>query len=105
MEQVETGTRRRARKPAARVDRSGQEKVQQPEVVKERLDHLIKLHTKAKDAGEDLSSAIKAVAEKSGFLASVVRKIVVAKAGEEESYEEKVREAEQLSLLFTEVGE
>lgn len=92
---------RGGRSARGRQDRSGQEKVIDKTALVEKLPHLVKLHTTAKEAGKDLSDGIKKVAEKSGLLASVVRKIVVAKAGE--SFEEKKKEAEQLALMFDEV--
>ena len=58
---------------------------------------------KAEEAAEDFASAVKATAEASGLLASVVRRFVTARAGE--NFEEKARECEQLSLLFDEIGE
>lgn len=85
-----------------RQDRSGQEKVIDMSKLTERLPHLVKLHTASKDANADLSSAITTVAEKSGLLASVVRRVVVAKAGE--NFDEKKKEAEQLELVFAELG-
>lgn len=76
-----------------RQDRSKQEKVIDMGKLNERIDHLVSLHKSSKDA-------VKAVAEKAGLLASVVRKFVVAKAGE--SFDEKKKEAEQLALVFEE---
>ncbi len=101
MERVGEVISRAQRGARGRQDRSGQEKVIDKTKLTEKLDHLVRLHTSAKEAQKDLSDAIKAVAEKSGLLASVVRKIVVAKAGE--SFEEKKKEAEQLALMFDEV--
>lgn len=106
MEQVsraaERGLGTGAGRARGRQDRSGQEKVIDMSKLTERLPHLVKLHTSAKDANSDLSSAIKTVAEKSGLLASVVRKVVVAKAGD--SFDDRKKEAEQLELVFAELG-
>lgn len=110
MEQVGKAAERRgalrggvdgARKPQARKGRDKQEKVEQPQVINERMDQLVRLKKASDEASQDLSDAIKKAAEDSGYLASVVRKIVVAKAGD--GYAEKKREAEQLALLFDEV--
>lgn len=89
---------KRRKSGLGRKDSDGQEAVIKLDKVKEKIDHLIKLHKTAADASDALNDGIKAVAEKSGLLASVVRKYVVAKAGDK--FEEKAREVEQLSLLF-----
>lgn len=104
MERIGDVAERAVRTPRGargRQDRSGQEKVIDKTKLVEKLPYLVKLHTSAKDAAKDLSDGIKKVAEQSGLLASVVRKIVVAKAGE--NFEEKKKEAEQLALMFDEV--
>lgn len=69
--------------------------------LRQKLPELVKLKKTADEASANLNDAIKSAAEKSGLLASVVRKVVVASAGE--NFEEKKREAEQLSLAFEEV--
>ena len=102
MERVGDVIERAQRGARGRQDRSGQEKVIDKTKLMDRLPHLVKLHAAAKDAGKDLSDGIKKVAEQSGLLASVVRKIVVAKSGE--NFEEKKKEAEQLALMFDEVA-
>ena len=102
MERVGEVIGRAQRSARGRQDRSGQEKVIDKSHLVEKLPQLVQLHTRAKDSGKDLSDAIKKVAEKSGLLASVVRKIVVAKAGE--AFDEKKKEAEQLALMFDEVA-
>ena len=70
--------------------------------LKEVVTYLIELYTKSGEAADKLNDAIKATAEKTGLMASVIRKYVVARAGE--SYEERKRDADQLSLVFEEVG-
>jgi len=95
---AQKGGRRSAR---GRQDRSGQKKAIDMSKLTDRLDHLVNLHGRAKTAARDLSDAVKAVAEKSGLLASVVRKVVVAKAGE--GFEDKKKEAAQLALAFDEI--
>lgn len=103
--QTETtkGTGRRgARGARGRQDRSGQEKVIRMKELTDRIPHLVSLHNKAKEASTDLSSAVKSIAEKSGLLASVVRRLIVAKAGD--NFDEKKKEAEQLSLAFDEIA-
>ena len=67
------------------------------------MDALVKLKVRADEAAEDFAEAVKKTAEQAGLLATVVRRFVVARAGEK--FEEKRRECEQLDLLFSEVGE
>ena len=81
----------------------GQEAVIKMAPVKENIDNLIELFTKAGEASEKLNDAIKAMAEKSGMLAVVVRKLVTARAGEK--FDDEKRKVEQLSLIFDEVGD
>lgn len=83
-------------------DASKQPAVKQPKIVAEKLDYLVSLHNEAKTATEERDEAITAVAEESGYLASAVRKLVTAKAGEK--FEEKHREVEQQGELFDEVA-
>lgn len=97
------GARGRSKKTArGRQDRGGQEKVIKLKELEDRLPHLVSLKNKASEAAKDFSSAVKAVAEKSGLLASVVRKVTIAKSGD--NFDEKAKEAEQLELVFGKVG-
>lgn len=89
-------------KPRGRIDKDKQDAVIKLKVVRDKVDHLMELHQASRIASEDFSAAINHVAEEAGLLASVVRRFVVAKAGEK--YSEKKRECEQLSLLFEDVG-
>src|SRR5712664_4226457 len=93
----------RSKKPLGRQDAEHQETVIETKVVKDKINHLVKLKTTADEAVADFADAVKKVAEDSGLLAASVRKFVVARAGE--GYEEAKRKCEQLSLLFEEVGE
>lgn len=86
-----------------RMDADKQPAVKKAEVIAERIDELVRLHKAAGEAAEDAKSAITKAAEDSGYLASAVRKIVTARAGEK--FEEKHREVEQQLELFEEVGE
>jgi hypothetical protein len=79
-----------------------QEAVIEPKALKEALPSLVKLKLAADEATRALNDRVKTVAKKSGFLAAVVRKVTVAKAGE--GFEEEHRKAEQLELAFTEVA-
>ena len=85
----------------ARLDADKQEVVQKPKIVVEKMDELVRLKHAADRAGENFSDAIKKAAEDSGYLASVVRSIVVAKAGDD--FDEKKRRCEQQMELFDEV--
>lgn len=88
--------------PKGRKDADKQEAVLQPKVVAERLEKLVGLARGVDDAKEDLNISIKRCAEDSGFLASVIRRRVMAAKGE--NFETKKREVEQLELLFSEVA-
>ena len=104
MEQVDTtkGNGKTRSPGKGRMDADKQPAVKQPKIIAERIDDLVRLHNKAKSAGEASSGAIAKAAEDSGYLASAVRKLVTAKAGEK--FEEKHREVEQQMELFDEVG-
>lgn len=90
-------------KGKGRMDADKTPAVKQPKVISERLDELVRLHQKAKTATEAAADAITKAGEDSGYLASSVKKLVVAKAGDK--FEEKHREVEQQHELFDEVGE
>ena len=83
-----------------RKDADKQEAVIEVAVVRERLPHLENLYRACLSAGTEFNDGVKAVAEKSGLLASVVSKYVKAKV--KSKTEDRKREAEQLSLLFDE---
>lgn len=91
------------RKPKGRVNPDDQEQVQQPQVIEKRIDELVRLKQSAETAAEEFAEGVKAAAEDSGMLASVVRRFVTARASEK--FEERRRECEQLSILFEEIGE
>lgn len=90
-------------KAKGRKDADHQEAVIRTRIVKEAIDDLCDLHAKRQEAADCYNDAVKAVAEKSGLLASAVNRFVVARAGEK--FEEAKRKCDQLSLLFEEVGE
>jgi hypothetical protein len=94
-----TGERRRVR---SRQGTDQQGEVIRLDELRKKLGYLIRLHTAAKDAKEEFAEAVQAVAEASGFQATVVRRFVNAKAGS--TFEKKKKEAEQLSLVFDEVA-
>ena len=91
-------------KPGARGRRDrGQEAVIKLETIKTRVGELVKLQKAAEDAAETFGDAIKKAAEDSGLLAATVRKFVKARAGDK--FEEEKTKAQQLALVFEEVGE
>lgn len=96
---TETSKTRRA---AGRKDADKQPAVIEVAKLKERLPQLKKLSTAADEASTDFNDAVTAAAEKSGLLASVVRKVVKAWSGE--NFEEERRKVEQLSLAFEEIS-
>lgn len=97
-------------KPGARGrrDSDGQEKTPEPAKVEKLLPNLIKLYEAKVAAAEALSDATKKAAEKSGFNTSALKKFVKARAeadgSEEDPFDDRKREAEQLVLLFEKVG-
>lgn len=90
-------------RPRGRKDRTKQEAVVKIDGLEDKIDELVRLHHTHCTAAEDLNAAIKAVAEQTGLMASVVRKFVTARAGE--NFGDKKREAEQLAFVFEEIGE
>lgn len=90
------------KKADGRKDASKQPAVKRPQIVAEKLDYLVGLHNAAKTKADERDEAVTAVAEESGYLASAVRKLVTAKAGEK--FEEKHREVEQQGELFDEAA-
>lgn len=103
MEHMEPQAGRRGRRNVkGRQDSSKQEKTIEVKKLDEKMDHLVSLHTACKEASTNFSDAIKAVAESSGLQASVVRRFVAAKAGD--NFGDRKRDAEQLALVFEEVA-
>lgn len=94
--------RRSGAKQVARKDSDGQEKVIELDALRDRLEHLIGLRRQAKEAADEYGEAVKAVAERAGLLSTTVRKFVAARAGDD--FSESARKAEQLAMVFEEVG-
>lgn len=86
------------RAPKGRKDNSGQEAVIVRDVIYEREEELVRLHSKAKDAGEDYSTAINKAAEDSGLNAAAVRKYIASKANDTFAADKK--RVQQLALVF-----
>ena len=89
-------------KPRGRKDAQKQEAVIECDVIRERKDELIRLYRATGTAAEEWNDGIKAAAEKAGLQSGVVRKFIIACAGE--AFGDKKRDAAQLTLLFDEVG-
>jgi len=85
-------------KARGRKGKDKQESVIEVAELKKRMAQLVKLKKANDETAQDLNDAIKKAAEESGLLASVVRKAVVASAGE--VFEAKHREVEQMVLAF-----
>lgn len=66
------------------------------------LGTLVADYKHACEAGDTFSDGIKAQAEKAGIQSSVLRKYIVARAGE--NFADKKRDAQQLNLLFEEIA-
>ncbi len=81
----------------------GQEAAIKMQPIKDAVEDAVELYNKLGQASEQFNDAIKAMAEKSGMLAVVVRKLVTARAGEK--FDDEKRKVEQLSLIFEEVGD
>jgi hypothetical protein len=90
--------------PRGRKDQTtGQEAAISLRPIKDSIDELVALYTQQQESAAACSDAIKTVAEKSGLLANVLRKLVKARAGDK--FAEAKRTVEQLALVFEECGE
>lgn len=94
--------RNRTRRARGRQDKSGQEAVQDITKLNDAMTKLLKLRADLTAATTDYSEAVKKAAESSGFLATVVRKLVDAKAGDK--FDEVKRVVDQLGTAFELVG-
>ena len=97
-----TETSNAIRKARGRKDGGGQEAVISTKPLKDKLRELEELKKKSDAAKDRLNDAIKAIAEQAGLLASVVRKLVNARSGD--NYEQEARKVEQLGIVFDEIG-
>ena len=93
----------RARAVGGRKDAEKQEQTIQTSEIRTRASHLLELHERAKIASADYSEAIKAAAEASGLNASTVRSYIAAVSSEQ--FRDRARKAQQLALVFDELGE
>lgn len=105
MQVEESTTPRRGRgrgKAKGRQDRTGQETVKDITKLNEDMAKLVKLRATLAEASTDYSEAVKKAAERSGFLASVVRRLADAKAGDK--FDDIKRTVDQMSEAFELVG-
>ena len=72
--------------------------------LKDALRELGECKMRADEASAKLKDAVKAVAEKSGLLSSVVRAMVKAQSGDSDQFNDAARKVEQLSIVFEEIG-
>lgn len=72
--------------------------------LKEALRELGECKVMADEVAAKLKAAVKAVAEKSGLLSSVVRAMVKAQSGDSDQYADAARKVEQLAIVFDEIG-
>ena len=86
---------------AGRSDGGQEQVVRVPKA--DKISHLIKLHKAFEEAKVEFSDGCKAVAEKAGMDASVVRRYVIARAGEK--YAAARAKSQQLQMLFDQLGE
>jgi len=101
----------RARAPKApeakgaqgRKDEDHQEQPIKLGMLKDRVQELLKLGRRVENAKVDYAEAVKTAAQAAGLQTSVVRRFIAARLGEK--WENKVRDARQLALVFDEVGE
>ena len=86
--------------PKGRKDAEGQEKIITIKPLRKALSELLTLKGRLDTAKDRFGDAVKAVAEQSGLMSSVVRKLVKAKAGD--SYDDEKRKVDQAALVFEE---
>ncbi len=86
-----------------RRDKDGTEATIKLQPLRVSLKHLMSLKVSADAAREQYNAGVKAVAEKTGLMSSVVSKLVKARSGDK--FDDERRKAEQTALLFDEIGE
>lgn len=91
------------RKAAGRKAADGTEKTLEPFTVRKGLTNLMALRRKADAANDEYNDALKKLAEKAGFQASNINKLI--KASIKGNFADVKRDVEQLDILFGEVGE
>ena len=95
--------KKRQRRAEGRKERDGSESVIKLETLRVRLPNLIDMLIASRQAQKQYLDGVKAVAEATGLLSSTVSKFVRARAGD--NFREDRMRAEQLALVFEEIGE
>jgi len=86
--------------PKGRRDADGTEAAIVTKPLHKALGELLTLKGKADAAKDRLNDAVKAIAKQTGLMASVVNRLVKAKAGDD--YEDEKRKVDQAALVFEE---
>jgi hypothetical protein len=86
--------------PRGRKDSDGTEAVIKLAPLRKALADLLNLKGKVDTATGQFNDSVKAIAERTGLMSSVVKKLVKAKAGDD--YAEAHRKVEQAALVFDE---
>ena len=89
-------------KPSGRKERDGTEKTITMMPLRKSLRHLASLNDALDAARSSYNAGVKAIAEKTGLMATVINKLVKSRA--KDTVFEEARKAEQLSMLFSEFG-
>lgn len=87
---------------AGRKDRDGAEKVVTLQPLRKKLKHLAALKDTLDGARGSFNAAVKAVAEETGLMSSVITKLI--KARSDDKVDDERRKADQLSMVFAEIG-
>jgi len=90
---------KRTRRAKGRQDRTGQETVINVDALNEAMPKLVKLRQTLAEAAADYSEAVKLAAEKSGYLAAVIRRLADAKAGDK--FDDVKRIVDQMAEAFS----
>ncbi len=101
--ELNQASKNRRHEAAARKDCDGQEKIIELDELRKALPVLTQDYATYAQAKVVLNESIKATAERAGLLSSVVRKLVVSRASDK-TIDDK-RKAQQMSLVFEEIGE
>lgn len=85
-----------------RREKDGSEKVVTLQPLRVSLKHLASLYDSKKAAESAFREAVKKIAEKTGLMSAVVNKLISARA--KDTVFDEARKAEQLSMIFSEIG-
>lgn len=91
--------------PSGRKDSDGQSAVPGPAILRESAKELMALEAAYIAASKAFGDRVKVIAEKSGFNAATVRKLIQARNRGSEEIADRLRKAEQLVMALTEAAE